>query len=104
MLQRSGNRSANKRRVRSLNKRHRPRTMPRPRCIKLGTKMGTETGMKSRTGCETDRKCLKRLAPQVGFEPTTLRLTAEFHPFGLSLPALDAYCRIELNLLPHKNF
>jgi DNA replication protein DnaC len=32
------------------------------------------------------------LAPQVGFEPTTLRLTAEIHPFYLNLPGFANTC------------
>ena len=35
---------------------------------------------------------LMHLAPQVGFEPTTLRLTAESRPFYLNLPGFAYIC------------
>ena len=44
-----------------------------------------------------------RLERQVGFEPTTLRLTAEIHPFYLNLPGFAYVCSFEPNLLPAKN-
>ena len=34
----------------------------------------------------------RNLAPQVGFEPTTLRLTAEIHSFYFNLPGLADTC------------
>ena len=50
---------------------------------------GAATGVFSRGYVEN--KGL-RVAPQVGFEPTTLRLTAETHPFYLNWPGLADTC------------
>jgi len=44
-------------------------------------------------------KSFKTLAPQVGLEPTTLRLTAESDAFCVLLPAVASCCSLALNLL-----
>jgi hypothetical protein len=43
-------------------------------------------------GLESSEVIDSNLAPQVGFEPTTLRLTAEIHPFYLNLPGFAYIC------------
>ena len=44
--------------------------------VEAGTKSGTVPRNERGGSCDYPVKCLKRMAPQVGLEPTTLRLTA----------------------------
>jgi hypothetical protein len=66
---------------------------------KTGAKQGHEKGNVTRMLGSRSRKLLKRLAAQAGFEPATLRLTAEPQPFiqhgCKSLRTLESRCPAE---------
>ena len=50
----------------------------------------------ARTWCPPGSGGGNNLAPQVGFEPTTLRLTAEIHPFTSVCPVLLTFADLSL--------